>query len=197
MILFKISLNGCFGFIKMYFTCTLIYLMFTLISIQPYTNHVHSFFFVCFFKPGDTRSISREAVLTEFVSRPRRSPYVIKILEWFETPKGFLLILERPHHKCITLYKFYKRQKGGISEDLARIIMWKVVRAVTHCVKHGVVHHDVKGYNILLNPETLELKLIDFGYASLVLDRDYKPFGGNVTSGMNRIDGNSVVDHFL
>ncbi|XP_034170786.2 serine/threonine-protein kinase pim-1-like [Pangasianodon hypophthalmus] len=127
--------------------------------------------------PGDTRSLPLEVVLMDLVCKPRCSPYVIKMLEWFETSKGFLLILERPH-KCITLYKFCKRQQGRISEDLARIIMWKVVQAAIHCWNNGVLHRDIKEDNILLNPETLELKLIDFGYAFLLKDKPYKAFGG-------------------
>lgn len=98
----------------------------------------------------------------ELVAERRSSPFVIKLLEWFETPKGFYLILERPP-KFITLYKFCKRLQGRMSEDMARIIMWQVVKAALHCRRNGVLHRDIKEDNILLNPETLEVKLIDFG----------------------------------
>lgn len=128
--------------------------------------------------------------------KTHHSPYVIKILEWFETPKGFLLIMERPH-KYITLSKFCRRLQGRMSEDLARIIMWKVVQAAVHCKRNGVLHRDIKEDNILVNPETLELKLIDFGYAYLLKDKPYKAFGGTCTSEMSRFDGNSLVDNFL
>ncbi|XP_017350690.1 serine/threonine-protein kinase pim-1 isoform X1 [Ictalurus punctatus] len=126
--------------------------------------------------PSDTRSIPLEVVLME-LCKTHHSPYVIKILEWFETPKGFLLIMERPH-KYITLSKFCRRLQGRMSEDLARIIMWKVVQAAIHCKRNGVLHRDIKEDNILVNPETLELKLIDFGYAYLLKDKPYKAFGG-------------------
>lgn len=75
--------------------------------------------------------------------------------------------------------------------------MWKVVQAAVHCKRNGVLHRDIKEDNILVNPETLELKLIDFGYAYLLKDKPYKAFGGKCTSEMSRFDGNSLVDNFL
>ncbi|XP_026989489.2 serine/threonine-protein kinase DCLK3-like isoform X2 [Tachysurus fulvidraco] len=123
--------------------------------------------------PGDTHSLPHEGVLMELVSKPRCSPFVIKQLEWFETAAGFLLIMEQPHN-FITLGKFRKGLKGRMSEDVARIIMRKIIRALIHCRDNGVIHGDIKEANILLNPETLDLKLIDFGRARLIYRRFYK-----------------------
>ncbi|KAK2868768.1 hypothetical protein Q7C36_000639 [Tachysurus vachellii] len=109
----------------------------------------------------------------ELVSKPRCSPFVIKQLEWFETAAGFLLIMEQPHN-FITLRKFRKGLKGRMSEDVARIIMRKIIQALIHCRDNGVIHGDIKEANILLNPETLDLKLIDFGRARLIYRRLYK-----------------------
>lgn len=131
----------------------------------------------------------------EIVSKPRCSPYVIKLLEWMETPMGFLLIMERPDN-FITLSQFFLNTPGRISEDVVRIIMRKVVKALIHCKKKGVLHHDVKEDNILLNPKTLEVKLIDFGLSLLLKDVPYKAFGGNCTTGMRRLDGKSAVGYF-
>ncbi|KAK3513495.1 hypothetical protein QTP70_015498 [Hemibagrus guttatus] len=130
-----------------------------------------------FTPPGETRSLPHEGVMLDLVSTPRCSPYVIKLLEWFETPKGFLLVMERPQN-FITLQKFRRGLKGKMSEDVARIIMRKIIQGLIHCQKNGILHLDVKEYNILLNPETLDLKLIDFGRARLIYSRTYKAFGG-------------------
>ncbi|GAA6082929.1 serine/threonine-protein kinase DCLK3-like isoform X2 [Tachysurus ichikawai] len=123
--------------------------------------------------PGDTHSLPHEGVLMELVSKPRCSPFVIKQLEWFKTAAGFLLIMEQPH-SFITLGKFRKGLKGRMSEDVARIITRKIIQALIHCRDNGVIHGDIKEANILLNPETLDLKLIDFGRARLIYRRLYK-----------------------
>lgn len=130
----------------------------------------------------------------ELVSKPRCSPFVIKQLEWFKTAAGFLLIMEQPH-SFITLGKFRKGLKGRMSEDVARIITRKIIQALIHCRDNGVIHGDIKEANILLNPETLDLKLIDFGRARLIYRRLYK-FGGNFTSWMSRFNRNLLVDYF-
>ncbi|KAG7319636.1 hypothetical protein KOW79_016779 [Hemibagrus wyckioides] len=126
--------------------------------------------------PDDTRSLPHEGMMMEFVSRSRSSPYVIKLLEWFETPKGFLLVLERPHN-FITLQQFRRGLEGRMSEDVARIIMRKIIQALIHCRECGVLHLDVKEHNILVNPETLDLKLTDFSQARLIYGRTYRAFG--------------------
>lgn len=119
----------------------------------------------------------------ELVSRSFPSPFVIKLLEWFETPNGFLLILERPPN-FITLEKFCNRLQGRVPEETTRIIMWQVIQAVRHCWKRGVVHRDIKERNILVNPETLEVKLLDFGLTYIPWDVIFK-FKGKCTSGMS------------
>lgn len=133
--------------------------------------------------------------MMEFVSRSRSSPYVIKLLEWFETPKGFLLVMERPHN-FITLQQFRTDLKGKMSEDVARIIIRELIQALIHCRECGVLHLDIKEHNILVNPETLDLKLIDFSQARLIYGRTYRAFGGKCTSGRSRFNGNSLLDHF-
>ncbi|KAK3542194.1 hypothetical protein QTP86_017102, partial [Hemibagrus guttatus] len=51
--------------------------------------------------------------------------------------------------------------------------MRQVVQAALHCYLRGVLHHDIKPQNILINPDTLAVKLIDFGCGDLMI---YEPF---------------------
>ena len=50
--------------------------------------------------------------------------------------------------------------------NAAKVIFRQIVECVQKLHKGGVVHRDIKDENILINPETLEIKLIDFGCAS-------------------------------
>ncbi|XP_058263255.1 serine/threonine-protein kinase pim-3-like [Hemibagrus wyckioides] len=62
------------------------------------------------------------------------------------------------------------QRNNRLSEDVAREIMRQVVQAVGHCFAHGVFHGDLQSSNILVNTDTLEVKLIDFGCSDLVSD---------------------------
>lgn len=89
--------------------------------------------------------------------------------EWFDRPKIFSLILECPQ-PCIVLRKFIN-DSSVLSEPIACSLMRQLVLAVQHCIDHGVFHNDIHADNILVNTDTLELKLIDFGSGHL-LDSD-------------------------
>ncbi|XAR60749.1 Mitogen-activated protein kinase kinase kinase [Bertholletia excelsa] len=55
---------------------------------------------------------------------------------------------------------------GDLDEDVVRSYTWCVVSALKHVHDRGIVHCDVKGRNILLDPITRAAKLADFGTAT-------------------------------
>ncbi|XP_062865176.1 serine/threonine-protein kinase pim-1-like [Trichomycterus rosablanca] len=126
--------------------------------------------------PGETELLPVEVALMRMVSRPPISPYVLKLLEWFDTPERCVLILERPV-PCVDLYQLML-EKGRLRMPFARHVMRRVVLAVLHCRDRGVLHRDIKLQNILLNTETLEVKLIDFGCGDLLKDTPYYTYSG-------------------
>ncbi|XP_058256761.1 serine/threonine-protein kinase pim-1-like [Hemibagrus wyckioides] len=127
--------------------------------------------------PGETRSLPLEVALMEMVSRPPRCENVVEMLEWFEMSDKFVLVLERPV-PCMNLEKYYEHNGYGLSEVISQTIMRQVVRAAKHCCDCGVFHRDIKPENILINPDTLEVKLIDFGCGDLMKDEVYTSFSG-------------------
>lgn len=131
----------------------------------------------------------------ELVCKPPHCPYVINLLEWFETPSEYILVLERPD-ACIDLHSYCRHERNRVSEPLAQVIMKQVIWAACHCRDRGVVHRDIKEENILLNPHTLEIKLIDFRCGDLLKDAPYESYAGNCTSEISLSDGNSVVNQF-
>jgi len=52
---------------------------------------------------------------------------------------------------------------NALDESKARTIFKQICEAVDACHKQGIAHMDLKPDNILINPDTLEVKLIDFG----------------------------------
>ena len=55
---------------------------------------------------------------------------------------------------------------------------FKILKAVDFCHKNGVVHRDVKDENLVVDMETMQIKLIDFGSASLLRTEPYRDFKG-------------------
>jgi len=52
----------------------------------------------------------------------------------------------------------------AMTENLAKLIIHKILRALLHCHKLNVVHRDIKPENIMYD-RSGEVKLIDFGLA--------------------------------
>ena len=60
----------------------------------------------------------------------------------------------------------FSQSYGRISEAPARIIFSNLLHAVRLLIDQKIFHRDLKDENILLNPSTLEVKIIDFGCAT-------------------------------
>lgn len=74
--------------------------------------------------------------------------------------------------KCLDLYEFMDKE-GCPSERRACKFIYKVLKTVIGCYHLGVIHRDIKPENILVDLDSLELTLIDFGGGSLVKRATY------------------------
>lgn len=103
-------------------------------------------------------------------------PGVIRLVDWYECLDSFILIMERPE-RAVDLFD-YIREVGRITEREAARIFKRIVDATIHIQKCGVVHRDIKDENIIINRDTGEAKLIDFGCGTLLRDTAYRDFSG-------------------
>ncbi|RMC16791.1 hypothetical protein DUI87_06385 [Hirundo rustica rustica] len=123
--------------------------------------------------PDSTR-VPMEIVLMEKV---RSGCYnIIQLLDWFEQPDGFALVMERPE-QWQDLLEFLL-ERDVLCEEMARWIFCQVLEAVRHCTACGVLHRDIKLENVLVEPESGDVKLIDFGCGTFLQEQAYTQFAG-------------------
>ncbi len=87
------------------------------------------------------------------------------------------MVLECPS-PCENLVQFIRRHGGCLDEEKTRQIMWQAAHATNICHLRGVLHRDVKLGNLLINRETSEVKLIDFGCGDILRRSPYKSYRG-------------------
>ena len=51
-------------------------------------------------------------------------PHTIQLIEWFERPDSYIIIMERPS-ECMDLFDYITEQKC-LNEDAARTFFWQV-----------------------------------------------------------------------
>ncbi|XP_026054896.1 serine/threonine-protein kinase pim-2-like isoform X2 [Carassius auratus] len=122
--------------------------------------------------PGCSKPLFAEVALNLLLKRPPLSPYIVHMLEWFEEDDQFILILEYPQ-PCKDLLKFMVNNMQRVNESQTRRLMYQAVLGAKHCLDRGVFHRDIKLNNFLINTNTNQVKLIDFGCGDLVKTSGY------------------------
>ncbi|XP_035250163.1 serine/threonine-protein kinase pim-1-like [Anguilla anguilla] len=127
--------------------------------------------------PGMEMPMPKEVGLFQMVNTPSSHPNVLKLFDWFDRPASYVMAMERPD-PCKDLFTYCQEQGGVLDEDQARSVTGQLLGALQHCHSHGVVHRDVKPENILIQTDTKEIKLIDFGCGDPLKDTAYTEFSG-------------------
>lgn len=83
----------------------------------------------------------------------------LKYYGCFETPVHYYVIME--YFEGIELFTAIVEER--LSESDKAIVVEKIAHALNDLHNSGIVHRDVKPENIMINTETLEIRLIDYG----------------------------------
>ncbi|NP_001410276.1 uncharacterized LOC103910517 [Danio rerio] len=127
--------------------------------------------------PGYDKPLPAEIALTIMANNGPYVPEIIQLLDWEDNDAHYIIIMERPI-PCMDLLHFLRHKDGPLDEKTGRHIMRQAIHAASVCFDRGVFHRDIKLENLLVNPDTLEVKLIDFGCGAIVKGSGYKVFCG-------------------
>ncbi|XP_056301522.1 serine/threonine-protein kinase pim-3-like [Danio aesculapii] len=102
---------------------------------------------------------------------------IVELLDWKVEENCYFLVLERPI-PCVSVGEFIRKHRGNIAEKVLRKIMFHTTIAAHICCKRGVFHRDIKPDNLLMNPQTYEVKLTDFGCGERLTETCYREYCG-------------------
>lgn len=117
----------------------------------------------------DTGAIRTKRIPLEIalMIRVREVKNCITILDYLEQKNCFIIVMER-FESCKDLFDFITEKGGGLSESLAKEFFKQIVQAILSIHKLGVLHRDIKDENILVDMNTNQLFIIDFGAGAFV-----------------------------
>jgi len=102
-------------------------------------------------------------------------PGVVRLVDYFDMNQSYYIVMERFNSKDLF---DYISDVGPLGEGLARQLFKQVLDTVLMCHSRGVLHRDIKDENILIDLNTHQLKLIDFGSGTYLHDGIYADFEG-------------------
>lgn len=101
---------------------------------------------------------------------------VIQFYDYFELETSYAIILEYlDQYQDLNTFVDHNPNEEQIKRIMKQL--WKIMH---RCHKAGVLHGDLSDCNVMVHPETLDTKLIDFGAAAYLLPRPYYRFYGTL-----------------
>jgi serine/threonine-protein kinase HSL1 (negative regulator of Swe1 kinase) len=93
---------------------------------------------------------------------------IVRLFDVWENSNELYLIME--HVKGGELFGYVEARKVGVPEDETIFVFRQIIAALLYCHRMHICHRDLKPENILIDPDKLQVKLIDFGMAALQAD---------------------------
>ncbi len=92
---------------------------------------------------------------------------VVRMLEFYEQEHEWIIIMPKLSN-AVDLFDFLEsKQRGRLSESEACHFFVQLIRINMDLLQQGVVHRDIKSENLLVDMDTMNLVLIDFGASAI------------------------------
>jgi serine/threonine protein kinase len=116
----------------------------------------------------------------------------IKILDYMEQRNCFVIVMERIE-TCKDLFDYITECGDKLDEIRVKSYFRQIVQTVCDCYKLGVFHRDIKDENILIDMNSSQLKLIDFGAGTFFTNKNclFTDFQGTWKTRQTKKDTNT------
>jgi len=121
----------------------------------------------------DQRYKNRELDILKEINHPN----IVKLLNYFCTPTSetseneksgdyyLNIVMEYIPETLAKIVKNYRKSDSTMPFFDVKLFSYQMLRSIAYCNGAGICHRDIKPHNILIYPDSLVLKLIDFGSA--------------------------------
>lgn len=96
-------------------------------------------------------------------------PNIIKLIKCFKDDLKLYLVFEYIEGKDLS---DYITERIKLTENETKFILEQICSTINYLHSIHICHRDIKLDNIMINPETHEIKLIDFGFATKFSERE-------------------------
>ena len=96
-------------------------------------------------------------------------PNIVKIHEIFKNKKKVYIVMEKAPGMDLLDYLFTSKT---MSENTASQIIKQVLKVIQHLNSKNLCHRDIKLENLIIDPETLDIKVVDFGFSGFYNDKE-------------------------
>jgi dual specificity tyrosine-phosphorylation-regulated kinase 2/3/4 len=99
---------------------------------------------------------------------PENTHHAIRMLDTFTFRGHKMIVFELLNMNLYDFIKFNDFQ--GFNENIVRKVTYQVLKCLALLASHNVIHCDLKPENVMINPATTAIKVIDFG-SSCIADQ--------------------------